>query len=80
MNPIQEYKVIAHVDQEQHTELVNAAMKDGWQPHGGVALTVYINTLQQETIFFAQAMVKWSDAGVVSAAEPDSEEEEGPTT
>jgi hypothetical protein len=58
MKTIKEYKVLVHSDQNQLTELVNAAIKEGWQPQGGISVPVFINSLGQETIFLAQAVVK----------------------
>lgn len=58
MEKITEYKVLVHSDQTELMQLVNDAIKDGWQPQGGVSVPLFINTLGQETVFFAQAVVK----------------------
>jgi hypothetical protein len=58
MKQIKEYKVLVHSDQTQLMQLVNEAIKEGWQPQGGISVPVFINSLSQETIFFAQAVVK----------------------
>jgi hypothetical protein len=58
MEKITDYKVIAHNDQAELSQLVTDAIKEGWQPQGGISVPVFVNTLNQEMIFFAQAMVK----------------------
>jgi hypothetical protein len=58
MQEVKEYKVLVHSDQTELIQLVNDAIKDGWQPQGGVSVPLFINSLGQETVFFAQAMIK----------------------
>ena len=38
MEPIQQYKIIQAQDLGSLTEEVNAALKEGWQPHGAPAV------------------------------------------
>jgi hypothetical protein len=38
MDTIEEYKIIESRDLNSLTEKVNAALKEGWQPHGAPAI------------------------------------------
>lgn len=47
-----EYTVIEHADLKELIDLVNAAIAEGWRPHGGIALATGWNNR------FIQAMVR----------------------
>jgi len=53
---ISEYRLICHPDPAEFVRYVNEAIKDGWQPIGGVSLT-----LGNGGKGFAQALVKGSN-------------------
>jgi hypothetical protein len=57
MEPIQEYRIIEAQDLDSLAEKVNAALNEGWQPHGAPA----IHGSGMAVAVCCQAMVKFRE-------------------
>jgi hypothetical protein len=58
---ITEYLVCSNANIPKLQELVNQAIKNGWQPFGGVAMTLSMSSVNDKpvaTTYFCQAVVK----------------------
>jgi hypothetical protein len=56
-----EYKVVSAVGADELNELVNELIKQGWKPHGSIAMQqfdVQSGGHHSMAILFAQAMIK----------------------
>lgn len=71
-----EYSIVIDESADEVVNLVNEALREGWQLQGGLSVTVAANT--QGTFFlFGQAMVKETTAHPVAYQSERKEPEEG---
>ncbi len=61
---ITDYQVVESGDEDELSKEVKAAIEDGWQPFGGLSVTVWfdIEWTDEPVYWYAQPMVKYVES------------------
>ncbi len=65
------YAILKHENPVHMVDHVNAALREGWQPHGGIAIAPSDSLDRSSPLIFVQAMVR-TDAFAIKERPPIS--------